>query len=272
MPDYADVFFITDRAEKKEKIEGFYKDGGLKNMEIRVGELTAGNGFAMVKGYDYACVIHDNEMDYKDNKIEGRSFSFKCLENILSSKMFVENIITTFENDPRLGMLVPPPPYHSDYYKALGDVEWREHFDDVVSLAKKLDIKIGIDEDKAPVAPLGSMFWFVPSALEKLFHSQAPGLCDVPMKYLFPIITQGAGFYPGRVLSDSFAAVELSNLNHLLAEITKEAFAMHQEGSHFETITKMRTLNTHLHLIFKSKALRISNFLRAFAYKLKAAK
>jgi hypothetical protein len=111
------------------------------------------------------------------------------------------------------------------------------------------------------------MFWAVPAALEKA--ARIPGDIDLPLPFVYPLLAQGAGFYPGRVLSDSYARVELTSLAHLLSEMTTEVFAIHREGTFYETISKIQRLSVHLHTVYKSKAWKFSSFMRRAANKIK---
>lgn len=61
-------------------------------------------------------------------------------ENMLGSKNVVLNAIETFEENPRLGMLMPPPPNHGDYYITLG-LEWGMNFENTKIWQKSLELQ-----------------------------------------------------------------------------------------------------------------------------------
>ena len=44
---------------------------------------------------------------------ESQGFAYKLMENTLASRDYVENILTLFSNEPRLGQVAPPPPFHA---------------------------------------------------------------------------------------------------------------------------------------------------------------
>lgn len=50
----------------------------------------------------------------------GASWAYKCFENTMKNKVFIENVIKTFAENPRLGMLAPPVPNHAPYYPTTG--------------------------------------------------------------------------------------------------------------------------------------------------------
>ena len=43
--------------------------------------------------------------------------------NTLSNKAYVGNVINTFVNNPRMGLLCPPEPNHSTFFTTIG-FEW----------------------------------------------------------------------------------------------------------------------------------------------------
>ena len=119
--------------------------------------------------YDIACFAHDKKTKQLHPELKGEEFKYKCLENILGNKNFVNNIIDLFIKNPRLGLLSPPAPNHAEFYGNLGR-EWGENYDITVELLKDLNIESNVDKSKAPIAPYGTMFWFRPKAIKKLLE------------------------------------------------------------------------------------------------------
>ena len=81
-------------------------------------------------------------------------------------------------------------------------------------------------EDKAPVAPLGSVFWFRTKALAKLHEypwtyedfPEEPlpvnGTISHAIERIRPYVAQEAGYYPALVMAEPFAEIEVTNLRH----------------------------------------------------------
>ena len=145
----------------------------------------------------------------------------------------MENIITTFQDNPRLGLLVPPTPIHSNYSTTSGN-EWSNNYLHTKELAIKLNINVDINIDKPPISPLGTIFWYRSEALKTLFDAnfqyedfpkepiQEPdGTITHAIERLYPFVAQQAGFYTGWVLSDTFAKLELTNLNKMLRDYNR---------------------------------------------------
>jgi lipopolysaccharide biosynthesis protein len=122
MPEYADIYLTTNTEEKKAVVEQAFADFGGRKVTVLVVPNRGRDVSALVIGlksyarlYDYVCFAHDKKSNQIKPKMIGESFSYQCFENVLANPVYVENILTTFEENPRLGLLVPPPPIHSDF-------------------------------------------------------------------------------------------------------------------------------------------------------------
>ena len=79
---------------------------------------------------------------------------------------------------------------------------------------------------KSPVAPLGTMFWFRPKAMQPLYAKDweyndfppEPNGIDGSLLHaierIYPFIVQQAGYYPAVAMTEEFAAIEYQNLHH----------------------------------------------------------
>lgn len=187
--------------------------------------------------YDVVCFIHDKKTLQAKPYTNGMGFAYKCMENTLGSRDFVENILKTFEDDPRLGMLIPPTPNHGYFFQTISG-EWSENFDNTVALMDRVGIQVPVSPDKEPIAPLGTMFWFRTEALrplldypwaEKDFPPEPNGydgslLHAVERAYGFAV--QQAGYYPAWVMNDRFAALEVTNLHTALRELNHSVYQL----------------------------------------------
>jgi rhamnosyltransferase len=279
IPEQSDVYITTNNEEKKEEILKKFKNLKCNNLFVSVIDnrgrdinalLIAPKQFIM--DYDYVCFVHSKKSSHMA-AITGASWRYKCFENLLKSRQFVENVISTFEENPRLGILVPPHPSHGDYYSTLGVGEWLGNYKNVSELAKILDIHLDIDPEKEPIAPLGSMFWFRPSALKALYNydwkvSDFPegnmatdGTLSHAIERIHPFVAQQAGYYSAYIMSDHYARIEDTNLYYMLRKLNKTLFNIYGLNSYYGL------LNTIEHFSKKSqnsKNSRFSRFIRKF--------
>lgn len=253
MPAEADVYVTVQTEEKKKLIEK--KFSILPNrVEVLLTQnrgrdvsafLVAAKGFIM--DYDYVCFLHDKKVVQESSQTVGTGFSYKCFENLIPTRHFVDNVLHTFDRNPRLGLLTPPPPNHGAYYITLG-WEWGLNFEITKQLADRLGITVPISEDKEPIAPLGTMFWLRPKAMKLLFEQNwnyedfppEPNMVDGTLLHaierIYPYVVQQEGYYPGWIFSNNGAKIEITNLNYMLRGINKEIFFHGSGAGNYELV------------------------------------
>lgn len=236
MPENADVYVTTNSEEKKKEIEEVFRMGQFHHCEVRIIENRGRDVSSLLVGvkdiimnYDIVCFVHDKKTAQIVPGSVGEGFAYKCYKNTLYSRDFVYNVIDTFENNPRLGILSPPMPNHADYFPLLCN-EWGPNFQNAKELAEKLGIKVPMAREKEVVAPYGTFFWFRPVALKKLFahdwqYDEFPpepnntdGTILHAIERLYPLAVQAEGYYPGVLMADKMAAIEYSNLLYYVRE------------------------------------------------------
>lgn len=239
MPEWADIYITTDKADKKEAIENAFKVLKCHKLDVRLIENRGRDVSSILVGvkdvimdYDYACFVHDKKTAQVKPGSIGESFGYKCFENTLHNQEFVYNVLQTFEENPRLGILSPPEPNHADFFPTLGH-EWAGNFAVTEKLAQKLDIKVPMSEDKEPIAPLGTFFWFRPVSFKDLYDKdwdykdfpEEPNGVDGTLLHaierIYPYAVQQAGYYPATVMVDTFARIEYTNLRGYTRGYTK---------------------------------------------------
>jgi rhamnosyltransferase len=236
MPSYADIYITTDTEKKKalimKKAEILKRTVTIILVENRgrdVSSLLVGCR-EIVQKYEYVCFAHDKKTRQLIPFSLGKSFSFQCTENVLGSEAFIENVLETMERNERLGLLFPPPPSNIYGFHNLG-YEWGGNYNNVVELLKDLNVKVTISEDGALVAPFGTMFWFKPKALERLFKKKwsysdfplEPAGTDNTISHAiersYPLVVQASGYFLGWLMHDKFAAIALTNYHYILRDL-----------------------------------------------------
>lgn len=240
MPEDADIYLTTDSLEKLECLREIFAE--LKPRKLTY-LIVKNRGREMsahfidlrqyAEEYDLICFAHDKKTNFLKPLMIGEAFAYHCFENVLGSPDLVENVITTFYNNPRLGLLVPPTPMHGPFYSVLGN-EWQQNFDNVKSLAASLNISVEISNNKAPIAPLGGIYWYRPDALKRVFKAkisredypeepiqQTDGTIMHALERVLPFAAQADGYYSAFVLSSNFTRYQITNFNKYLSDINK---------------------------------------------------
>lgn len=237
IPPETDVYITTNTTEKKQAIEQVFQDLACSHFEVRlienrgrdVSSLLVGTADA-IKHYDYVCFVHDKKTVQIKPASLGESFAYKCFSNTLYNRAFVYNVLETFEKNPRLGILSPPIPNHGSFFPPT-NLEWCDNFENTKQLAEELKITVPMAHSKPPIAPLGTFFWFRPNALKPLYKkawtyedfppepNKTDGTILHAIERLYPFSAQQAGYYPAVVMSDHFARIEYTNLNHYIRKL-----------------------------------------------------
>ena len=239
MPLDADIYFTVCTPSMKLLVQEAGEKLPHRNVQIIQIENRGRDVSALLIGaanvvndYDLVCFCHDKKTSQNEPYTVGQSFAYKCLENTIGSRAYVQNVIDIFEKEPRLGMVMPPPPNHADFYGGVGG-EWGPNYQNVLELSKELNINVDIDCEKEPIAPLGTMFWFRPKALKPLMSRRwryedfpkEPNAYDGTILHaierIYGFVAQSQGYYEAWVMSDQFAALELTNYHFMLRELTK---------------------------------------------------
>ena len=208
----------------------------VDNRGRDVSALLVGAKSVITSGdYDLICFTHDKKTLQLGSETSGYSFAHKCYENIHGSSAYVSNVIALFEENQKLGLAVAPAPNHGDYFWTV-EKDWTpdpKNISNTKALLDKLGVHVPIAEDHHPIAPIGSVFWFRPSAMEKLFQQDwqiddfpgeplpVDGTISHAIERSYPFLAQDAGYYTQTIMNDRYTAIEYLNLSYYLRIVTQ---------------------------------------------------
>lgn len=234
IPKEIDVYINTKTQENAQIINRYLKEGDFGNYKVNL----IGNRGREISGflvgckdilmkYDYLCFVHDKRTSGNKGPAKiGQSYMYMLWENALKSKEYIINVIDLLENNPYLGVLAPPPPYHSTYFGYLG-CEWTSCFERTRELSQDLGLHCVMTKEFPPLA-LTTTFWCKTKALKALFERgysyedfpEEPmpldGTLNHAIERIFAYVAQHEGYATGIMMNDDFASLQLCNYHYML--------------------------------------------------------
>lgn len=246
LPETTDLF-ITSTEEKIAQIQDYMIRHDI-NREVTfipvrnhgrdVSALYVAAKHVVLDGqYEIVGFAHDKKSSQNLEKghhgTESQGFAYKLLENTLGSKAYVHNVLALFEENPRLGLLTPPPPIHGLYFAHTIPSDWGANYENTkLLLEKRLGIQVPIDSRKPTLSAIGSCFWFRAKAMLPLFEAgweysdflpegmmQEDGTVSHAIERANGFVVQSQGYYPAWVMSDKYSRIEIDSLWYATSEL-----------------------------------------------------
>jgi rhamnosyltransferase len=238
IPCSYDFIATTDTQAKKEIIEKTVS--GRKNVHnviVRVVEQNRGRDMSSLfitcrdlfleDHYDLVCRLHTKKSPQVAAGV-ANMFKRHMFENLLNSPGYTTNVLDMFHDQPWIGVAVPPLVHIA--FPTMGHV-WFNNRGTAEHLKTALDLKINFDPD-TPVGAFGTMFWFRPKALRKLFahpwlwsdFNAEPrhidgGLAHV-LERMICYVAQDAGYSTQQILSAHLAGRNFAMLEYKLQKFS----------------------------------------------------
>ena len=238
-PKEISIVVAVDSEKKKNLAEKLFNDFDRK-CEVRIVNGRGRDLAALLVGcadvfekFKYLCFIHDKKSIRPNESVAvGRAFFLMLWRNTLSSENFIKNIIATFENEPRLGLLVPPQPYNGEYKDIFFIAKcWSVlSYEKILELADEFGISKKLFDINTDPPAIGSVFWARTEALKKITEKNwkiedfpaepmpIDGTINHALERIFPFAAQSSGFYTGQLFTDIFAREEMENFIHFAKE------------------------------------------------------
>ena len=235
LPCKAHLFLTTATEDNARLIEEFLVDKGRgpEDFTVRVVEQNRGRDMSslfitwrdvVLSGrYEVALRLHSKRTPQVARQV-GESFRDHLFENLVRSPGYVSGLLDRLEAEPDIGLVIPPVIHVG--FGTLGH-SWFNNKTALATLAKKMDIHVPLD-DYTPVAAYGTMYWFRPDALAKMFswdwnwdeynpepHHIDGGLAHVQER-LIGYCAQDAGYRVLQVMNTEMAARNYAKLEYKL--------------------------------------------------------
>ena len=244
LPEETDLY-ITSTEDKIPQIREYMQQHGISHQAAFIPVINRGRDVSallvaacpvVLSGkYDVIGFAHDKKSSQNQENghhgTESQGFAYKLMENTLGSEAYVKNILTLFAENPRLGQVTPPPPYHALYFAHTIPHDWGANYEITKELLEdRLDIHVPLSPTKPTASAMGSCYWFRVEALKPLFEygwkyedflpegqMGEDGTISHAIERANGYICQSRGYYPAWVLSDRYARIEVDSLFYATA-------------------------------------------------------
>lgn len=244
LPEETDLY-ITSTEDKIPQIREYMQQRGISHQATFIPVINRGRDVSallvaacpvVLSGkYDVIGFAHDKKSSQNQENghhgTESQGFAYKLMENTLGSEAYVKNILTLFAENPRLGQVAPPPPYHALYFAHTIPHDWGANYEITKELLEdRLGIHVPLSPTKPTASAMGSCYWFRVEALKPLFEygwkyedflpegqMGEDGTISHAIERANGYICQSRGYYPSWVLSDRYARIEVDSLFYTTA-------------------------------------------------------
>ena len=244
LPEETDLY-ITSTEDKSPQIREYMQQHGISHQATFIPVINRGRDVSallvaacpvVLSGkYDVIGFAHDKKSSQNQENghhgTESQGFAYKLMENTLGSEAYVKNILTLFAENPRLGQVTPPPPYHALYFAHTIPHDWGANYEITKELLEdRLGIHVPLSPTKPTASAMGSCYWFRVEALKPLFEygwkyedflpegqMGEDGTISHAIERANGYICQSRGYYPAWVLSDRYARIEVDSLFYTTA-------------------------------------------------------
>jgi len=233
-----DFIATTETEEKKAAVEAKLRgQNKIRNVIVRVVEQNRGRDMSSLfitcrdlfldDRYDLVCRLHTKKSP-QVHPGRGNLFKRHMLENLLNSDGFTANVLDMFYDKPWIGVAVPPVVQIS--YGTMGHA-WYANKPKTQEVAQKLGVTVDMDP-YTPIAAYGTMFWFRPKALRRLFaypwkwedfnkepHHVDGGLAHA-LERIICYVAQQDGYTTQQIISSHLAGWNYSVLEYKLQRLS----------------------------------------------------
>ena len=175
-----DLYITTDTKEKKNFIEDYLKKNTNANKyEVLIIENKGRDVIPFLiqikdiwENYKYFCHIHTKKHGY--DELIGHNWQGYLYNNLLGNKDTISKILSDFENNNKLGVIIPDHFYSQIKYAFYLDFRNKKHLYNLFeTLFPYMKLKIGNVLD----FPIGNMFWARTSAVYQIFDKKIIKKC-----------------------------------------------------------------------------------------------
>lgn len=200
IPEFADAYISTDSPLVLHRLKNHFE--ARNNFYMQLVDNEASSALleiqdACISRYDYICLINHKKYDENISAYETASYLYNSWHNVLAGSGYILNVINTFEQNRRIGILAAPKLDKKQYFRTLQE-------------------RSGFNADA---------LWCRTCALRSNNHIQHDAEAgNANRDYIR--ISRHAGYYTGIIASAEYAKMELFNneiaLSAMLSKLSND--------------------------------------------------
>lgn len=236
IPQEITVYFTTSNDETRRKIESFSTDRINHRMIQKNNRGRDISSFLVacreeILKYDYICFLHDKKEKEPEMKGDTDKWIYSQWENMLGSTAYIYNVLSYFDKNMQVGLLLPPIPI-SDRIPFSYKNNWYNNYENTIHLAGSLNLNCNIKKEISPMA-LGTVYWARVDALKKLFEHKwkyedfdveplaDDGTLSHAVERILEYVAKDAGYESKWVMTDRYAEERLGYVTIALSKAFK---------------------------------------------------
>ncbi|OBR63542.1 hypothetical protein A7K91_06195 [Paenibacillus oryzae] len=233
IPQEIAIYFTTSNNEVRKKIENFAVrrvNCKLIQKSNRGRDITS---FLVacrkdILNYEYICFLHDKKEKDPSMKSDIEKWIYSQWENMLGSTVYIRNVLSFFNRNPQVGLLLPPISL-SDRIPFLYMDNWGGNYENTIELAERLNLNCDINNEISPMA-LGTVYWARVDALRKLLKYEwqyedfdveplaENGTVSHAIERILEYVAKDAGYECKWIMTDRYAEERLGYFQTALSK------------------------------------------------------
>ncbi|MFH0255789.1 rhamnan synthesis F family protein [Vibrio rumoiensis] len=233
IPTEYDLYITTATSKSKNEILDYLSgvNHHAVNVDVRVMHENRGRDISALviecrdvvleKDYDLICRLHSKKSPQNDVN-QSLHFKKQMYDNLVFNRAYTSKLINFMSSNDSIGFITPSMVHVG--YPTLGH-SWFSNRPKTMEVAKRLGISVPFD-DFSPFAAYGTMFWFKPDAMKRLFEEKwawsefnaEPGHNDGSLSHvierLMIYLVHDSGYISYNVMSSSMAELNYAKLEY----------------------------------------------------------